>query len=142
MLTRKIGLCLLLLLVVSSVAMAQPKGIPVDIPGTDTHFFLYRYEGDNPPYQKVEQIWERLSNVFLAWVEAGQDPAKLGAKNVTIKETDLGLPGLFIGDTLIVEVDEYHARINHATPRQLAEKWAENLETGVEAFVRNNLPKR
>ncbi|HAI52623.1 MAG: hypothetical protein WBI99_06255 [Limnochordia bacterium] len=138
---RKINLLLVVLLVavLSTTVLAQPKGILVDIPGTGVHFFTYRYEGDAPPYDKVNAIWANLSAVFAAWVEAGQDPAALTAKDVQIRTED-GTVSLYVKDQFIVEVDAYHAALNKATKAQLAEKWAANLRRGIEAFVAINEP--
>lgn len=137
---RKINflLVVVLLMVFSTNVLAQSKSIPVDIPGTGVHFFMYRYEGTTPPYDQISKIWANLSSVFSAWVEAGQDPSALSAKDVQIKTDASGAVSLYVKDTFIVEVDEYHASLNKATKAQLAEKWAANLKRGVEAFVAIN----
>lgn len=80
-----------------------------------------------------------MSAVFAAWVEAGQDPAALTAKDVQIRTED-GTVSLYVKDQFIVEVDAYHAALNKATKAQLAEKWAANLRRGIEAFVAINEP--
>lgn len=121
----------------SSGALAQVKGIPVDIPGTGVNFFLYRYEGP-APYDKINAIWDNLSEVFAAWVDAGQRTDDLSSKDVHIIIDPNGEVAIYIKDQLIVVVDEYHATINKATPAQLAEKWAVNLRLGVDEFVANN----
>lgn len=139
---RRINLLLVVLLVavLSTTVLAQSKGIPVDIPGTGVHFFTYRYEGATPPYDKINTIWSNLSNVFTAWVDAGQDPSALTAKDVEIKTDAAGTVALYVKGQFIVEVDAYHAAANKATKAQLAEKWAANLRKGVEVFVQLNHP--
>lgn len=134
-------LVVVLVAVLSGPIMAQTKGFPVDIPGTGVNFFLYRYEGNNVPYDKINAIWANLSKVFADWVEAGQDPAQLSGKDVQIKTNAAGAVGLYVKDQFIVEVDQFHAAANKATPAQLAEKWAANLRLGVETFVAVNQPK-
>lgn len=140
---RKINFLFVVLLValLSGPVLAQSKGIPVDIPGTGIHFFTYRYEGTTPPYDQVNAIWSNLTKVFTEWVEAGQDPAKLTAKDVEIKTDAAGNVSLYVKGQFIVEVDAYHASFNKATKAQLAEKWAANLRRGVERFVAINLPR-
>lgn len=125
--------------VLSGTVLAQGKGIPVDIPGTGVNFFLYRYEG-SVPHAKIETIWENLSKVFAEWSAAGQNPQALSGKDVTIK-TVAGSVNLYVKDHFILEVDQYHAKANKATPAQLAEKWADNLRKGVDEFVAVNIVK-
>jgi hypothetical protein len=118
-----------------------------DLP-SDEEIKVYALEGfakeidyhnqTTPPYDQISKIWANLSSVFSAWVEAGQDPSALSAKDVQIKTDASGAVSLYVKDTFIVEVDEYHASLNKATKAQLAEKWAANLKRGVEAFVAIN----
>lgn len=124
----------------AGTAFAQTQGLPVDIPGTGLNFFLYRYEGADVPYDKVNAIWANLSAAFGQWVEEGQVPGALTADDVRILTDESGTVEIYLKKQFIVEVDEYHARINQATPLQLAEKWAENLRRGVEKFVSINVP--
>lgn len=133
-------LVVLLVAVLSATALAQSKGIPVDVPGTGVLFFTYRYEGNVPPYDAVNTIWTNLNTVFTAWVDAGQDPSALTGKDVQIKTDAAGNVSLYVKDQFIVEVDAYHAAANKSTKAQLAEKWAANLRRGVEAFVKINEP--
>jgi len=139
---RRMNLLLVVLLVavVSTTVLAQSKGIPVDIPGTGVHFFTYRYEGTTPPYDQINTIWANLSKVFGAWVDAGQDPSALTAKDVEIRTDAAGDVALYVKGQFIVEVDAYHAEQNKATKAQLAEKWAANLRKGIEVFVTLNKP--
>lgn len=139
---RKVKFPLILVLIVffSSGVFAQGTGIPVDIPGTGINFFLYRYEGAKP-YEKVNAIWDNLSTVFSQWVETGQDPLALSTKDVQTKSNSSGTVSIYLKEQFIVEVDHYHAKINKATPAQLAQKWADNLKKGVEEFVVVNQPK-
>jgi len=132
---------LLLVLLAVSVAGAQGNGIPVDIPGTDVNFFLYRYEGANPPYDALNTIWGRLSTVFTEWVITGQDPTMLSPDDVEVRSTN-GQTAIFLKDVLIVEIDDYHSQINRATKKQLGEMWASNLKKGVQVFVQTNQVKR
>lgn len=140
---RKVKFLLIVALVVllSNGALAQVKGVPVDIPGTGVNFFLYRYEGVEAPYNEINQIWANLSSIFSRWVEEGQKPGTLTGEDVLVKVNGSGSVTIYIKDQFIVEVDEYHAKINKATPAQLGEKWAANLKLGVEKFVAINQPK-
>ena len=133
-------LVVLLVAVLSAAALAQSKGIPVDVPGTGVLFFTYRYEGNVPPYDAVNTIWTNLNTVFTAWVDAGQDPSALTAKDVEIRTDAAGDVALYVKGQFIVEVDAYHAEQNKATKAQLAEKWAANLRKGIEVFVTLNKP--
>ncbi|NLJ73621.1 MAG: hypothetical protein GX331_01370 [Firmicutes bacterium] len=137
---RKFSLltALILVFLVSGGVFAQAKGFPVDIPGTGVNFFLYRYEGEKVPYAEINAIWANLSSAFLHWVEAGQNPQDLSEKDVAVRTTADGQVGIFLKDQLIVIVDDYHAKINRATPKQLGEMWAANLKKGVERFVMIN----
>ena len=135
------AVALSLIVLFSSGVWAQGVGIPVDIPGTVVNFFLYRYEGDQKPYNQVNAIWANLSAAFDQWVVSTQDPADLSGKDVHIVVNASGSVSVFLKDHFIVEVDQYHAKINRATPQQLAEKWAANLREGVEKFVSINQPK-
>lgn len=138
---KKALFALSLLLILSAVTYAMP-GIPVDIPGTNVHFFLYRYETGTPPYGEVATIWARLSGVFNTWAEKeGKNPALLTPNHVTIAQTTEGHLGIYLKGTLIVVVDEYHAKANHATKDQLAQMWARNLEEGVAVFAEQNALK-
>lgn len=139
---RKVKFLLIVVLIatLSGGAFAQTKGIPVDIPGTGLNFFLYRYE-EVAPHDKVNAIWANLSNAFAQWVDAGQDPLALSGKDVQIKTNSSGSVSIYIKEQFIVEVDQYHAKINKATTPQLAEKWADNLRKGVDKFVSINEPK-
>ena len=140
---RKVKFLLIVVLVVmlSSGVFAQVQGIPVDIPGTGVNFFLYRYEGNAAPHDKVNTIWANLSNAFAQWVDAGQKPQALSGKDVQIKTNSSGSVSIYVKEQFIVEVDQYHAKVNKATPAQLAEKWAANLRKGVDTFVTINEAK-
>ncbi len=129
----------LLVLLMTSFVAAQPKSIAIDVPGTDVHFFSLRYEGDTPPYQKANEIWERLNSVLLSWVDQGQDPTMLTSAMVSTGLTSDGSMAVFLKDTYIITVDEFHATINRATPEQLAEMWANNLRKGITVFVQTNV---
>lgn len=132
-----------LILTITGIAWAQEgQGIPVDVPGTGVNFFLYRFEGEQTPYNEINQIWANLSTAFVQWVKAGQKPEDLSKKDVHVKVNPSGSVSIYIKDQFIVEIDEYHAKINRATPRQLAEVWAENLKAGVEQFVSTNELKK
>lgn len=133
---RKLNFLLVVALValLSSTVFAQ--GVPVDIPGTGVNFFLYRYEGQAVPHDKINAIWENISKAFQAWVDGGQQPGALSGKDVQVKGNDL-----YVKDQFILTVDQYHADANRATRAQLAEKWAANLRKGVEAFVAINIVK-
>lgn len=137
----KFLLIVVLVMVLSSGVFAQVQGIPVDIPGTGVNFFLYRYEGSSAPHGKVNEIWANLSNAFTQWVDGGQSPQALAGKDVQIKTNSSGSVNIYVKDQFIVEVDQYHAKINKATPAQLAEKWAANLRKGIDEFVAINAPK-
>jgi hypothetical protein len=132
--------CLLIVLAISSVVKGQTKGYPVDIPGTNVNFFLYRYTGDEVPYDEINMIWKNLSDVFVEWSAQGADPKALSPDDVTIKTVD-DVVGIYLKGQLIVVVDEFHAKANYATRLQLAEKWAANLKKGVEVFVELNQPR-
>lgn len=137
---RKFSLltALVLVVLVSGGVYAEVKGYPVDIPGTGVNFFLYRYEGENVPYGEINSIWANLSSAFMQWVEAGQNPQDLSSNDVSVKTTENGQVGVFLKGQLIVIVDEYHAKINRAAPKQLGEMWAANLRKGVERFTAIN----
>lgn len=132
--------CLISVLAFGAIANAQVKGYPVDIPGTNVHFFLYRYTGDEVPYDAIAQIWKNLSDVFIEWSAQGADPAALSPDDVTVKTVN-DTVGVYLKGQLIVEVDEFHAKANYATRTQLANMWAENLKKGVEVFVELNKPR-
>ena len=136
---QRIRILLVVAIVVLIAGTAFAQGFPVDIPGTGVHFFLYRYEGTDIPFQKINAIWANLSSAFSHWVDMGQDPDALTADDVRILTDQAGGAHLFIKDQFIVEVDEYHAKLNKTTPEKLAEIWAENLRRGVEEFVAVNV---
>lgn len=138
---KPLGAALLVVLFVGLAASAQVNSLPVDVPGTNELFFQIRYEGTEPPYAKAHQIWNRLNQVFFRWVDESQDPNALGSEDVTVSQTAAGHPAIFLKDTLVVEVDEFHAQYNRATPAQLADMWAANLRKGVTAFVQTNVKK-
>lgn len=138
---RKLNFFLVVVLIAmlsGGTVLAQGQGVPVDIPGTGVNFFLYRYEGQDEPYDKINEIWANLSIVFSEWEKDGQKPGALSAEDVQIKANASGSVSLYVKDQFILEVDEYHARANKATPAQLAEKWAANLREGIDAFVTIN----
>ncbi len=126
------------LLLTSGLGLAQVNSYPVDVPGTNVHFFLMRYEGATPPYAAIQTIWERIGTVFHEWSLAGRDPEALTAHDVTVGKTEAGQMAVWLKGHLIVTIDDFHARYNRATPEQLAEKWAVNLREGVTAFVEIN----
>lgn len=132
---RKLNFLVVVVLVamLSGTVLAQGQGVPVDIPGTGVNFFLYRYEGQTVPHDKINLIWENLNRVFLEWVDGGQDPLALSGQDVQAKGADI-----YVKDHFILTVDQYHANANKATPAQLAQKWAANLSEGVDAFVTIN----
>ena len=133
-------LVVLLVAVLSAAALAQSKGIPVDVPGTGVLFFTYRYEGNVPPYDAVNTIWTNLNTVFHSM--GGRWPGPLCPHRQRCADQDRcsGQCQLVCEGSFIVEVDAYHAAANKATKAQLAEKWAANLRRGVEAFVKINEP--
>jgi len=133
---RKLNFLLVVALVVLLSGTVMAKGIPVDIPGTGVNFFLYRYEGQTVPYDKINAIWENLSKAFQTWVDNGQKPGELSGSDVHVKGNDL-----YVKDQYILTVDQYHADANKATRAQLAEKWAANLRKGVDVFVATNTIK-
>lgn len=135
---RTLLIVVFLAIVFSSVGFAQVNKYPIDIPGTNVLFFNLRYEGTTLPFELINEIWERINDVFITWVENGQNPAELTADDVTIGKTTDGEVAIFLKGSLIVIVDEFHARINKTTPQKLAEVWANNLKEGVEIFVKNN----
>jgi hypothetical protein len=132
--------CLVSVLAVGAVVNAEIKGYPVDIPGTNVNFFLYRYTGDEVPYDAIGQIWKNLSDVLVQWSSEGADPSALSPADVEVKTVG-DVVGVYLKGQLIVEVDEFHATANHATRVQLATMWAENLKKGVEVFVELNQPR-
>lgn len=136
---RTLRILLVTAVVVLFAGAALAQGFPVDIPGTGVNFFLYRYEGADIPHREINAVWANLSNAFAHWVEAGQDPASLTGDDVRILTDTAGKVEIYVKDEFIVEVDDYHAKLNKATPQQLAEKWAENLRRGVEKFVEINV---
>lgn len=138
--TKRLLLAAVLVILLGSVAAAQVQGIPVDIPGTGMNFFLYRYEGEQIPHDKVNVIWANLTNAFAEWVEQGQEEGALTGDDVRILSDASGAVEIYIKRHFIVEVDEYHAEINKATRQQLAEKWAANLSQAVEKFITVNVP--
>ncbi|SRR5690554_895763 len=133
---RKANFILVILVVALLSGTALAKGVPVDIPGTGVNFFLYRYEGQTAPYEKINAIWENLSKAFQAWVDGGQKPGALSGKDVQVKGNDI-----YVKDQFVLTVDQYHADANKASRAQLAEKWAANLRKGVDAFVAINTAK-
>lgn len=132
--------CLLIVLAIGSGVKANLNGYPIDIPGTNVNFFLYRYTGDQVPYDAIAEIWKNLSDVFIEWSTQGADPKALSPEDVSIKTVDNKV-GIYLKDHFIVEVDEFHAKANHATPAQLAQKWAANLKEGVQVFIELNQPR-
>lgn len=48
---------------------------------------------------------------------------------------------IFIGDYLIVTIDDIHARLNRCSPQELAEVWADNLRRGLSRYLDINAPK-
>ena len=80
----------------------------MDIPGTNVNFFLYRYTGDEVPYDAIAQIWKNLSDVFIEWASQGADPTALTSDDVTVATVG-DVVGIYLKGRLIVEVDEFHA---------------------------------
>ncbi len=139
--TKSLTLVVLLFVAVGSVGAAQIQSYPVDIPGTDVHFFMMRYEGDTPPFAEINAIWERISEVFAQWSLEGKDPSALTPDHVTVGTCEDGRPAVMLKGNRIVSVDALHARHNRATAQQVAEKWAENLREGVAVFAERNVKK-
>ena len=137
---KSLRICLLVCLVsVLAWDCRQLKSrIPVDIPGTNVNFFLYRYTGDEVPTCHC-QIWKNLSDVFIEWASQGADPTALTSDDVTVATVG-DVVGIYLKGRLIVEVDEFHAQANYATRLQLADMWAANLKKGVDIFVDLNKP--
>jgi hypothetical protein len=133
---RKLNFLLVIVLVALLSGTVLAQGVPVDIPGTGVNFFLYRFEGQVAPHDKVNTIWENLTIAFQAWADGGQKPGDLSGKDVQVKGNDI-----YVKDQFILTVDQYHADANKATRAQLAEKWAANLRKGVDAFVNTNIVK-
>lgn len=133
---RKVNFLLVVALVALLSGAALAQGIPVDIPGTGVNFFLYRYEGQVAPHDKINAIWENLTKAFQAWSDGGQQQGALSGKDVQVKGHEI-----YVKDQFILAVDQYHANANKATKAQLAEKWAANLRKGVDAFVTTNIIK-
>jgi hypothetical protein len=131
--------CLVSVLALGTAASAEVKGYPVDIPGTNVNFFLYRYTGDEVPYDAIAQIWKNLSDVFIEWASQGADPTALTSDDVTVATVG-DVVGIYLKGRLIVEVDEFHAQANYATRLQLADMWAANLKKAVDIFVDLNKP--
>lgn len=132
---------LVVLLVFSGNVLANPNSYPVDIPGTDLHFFSYRFEGDVPPFEKIEDIWKRLGDVIQDWVEHGREPLQLTADHVEVKKTSDNQWGVYLKGQLIVIADQYHAQVNRSTSEKLSKQWAANLAKGIEAFTEINVKK-
>ena len=133
---RKINFLLVVALVAVLSGTVLAQGVPVDIPGTGVNFFLYRYEGQTVPSDKINGVWENLTKAFQAWADDGQEQGALSGKDVHVKGNDI-----YVKDQFILTVDQYHADANKATRAQLAEKWAANLRKGVDAFVETNIVK-
>ena len=131
--------CLVSVLAVGAVVNAEIKGYPVDIPGTNVNFFLYRYTGDEVPYDAIGQIWKTERRLVLSGLPRGGSICSFPA-DVEVKTVG-DVVGVYLKGQLIVEVDEFHATANHATRVQLATMWAENLKKGVEVFVELNQPR-
>ena len=129
------------LLLVPGLSLAQVNSYPVDVPGTNVHFFLMRYEGATPPYAAIQTVWERIGRVSHEWSLAGRDPQTMSAQDVSVGRTEGGQVAVMLKGQLIVTIDDFHAQYNRATPTQLAEKWAANLRDGVTAFVEINEQK-
>lgn len=131
-------LILAFVLVLAFAVNASSQGIPIDIPGTQVHFFTLRYDEVTPPYDQANLIWERLSTTFMDWIAAGRDPDCFGPELVTIERITNGDLAILLNGNLVVEVDEYHAEFNRASKEHLAKVWADNLRRGVVVFVENN----
>ncbi|NMB21376.1 MAG: hypothetical protein GX979_10960 [Firmicutes bacterium] len=130
---RKFNFLLVIALVAMLSGTVLAQGVPVDIPGTGVNFFLYRYEGNAVPYDKISTIWENITKAFQVWVDAGQEQDGLSGADVRVQGNDI-----YVKDQFILTVDQYHANANKATRAQLAEKWAANLRKGVDVFVATN----
>jgi len=135
-------LTLAFVLVLNVSVCGASQGIPIDIPGTQVHFFTLRYEAATPPYEQADLVWQRLSSIFQQWVEEGQNPNSLTAEMVTVETAPSGNKAIYLKGILIVEVDEYHAKQNRTNVDQLAKTWADNLRQGVTVFVESNVPSR
>jgi len=80
-------------------------------------------------YARADEVYKRLNEAINAYKD------RLTPEMVRIGQVG-SAPAIFIGEHLLVTVDETSARLNGTTPDKLARIWAANLKAALSRFVR------
>ncbi len=79
-------------------------------------------------YARADEVYKRLNEAINAYQDRlTPELVRVGQVGTT--------PALFIGEHLLVTVDETSARLNGTTPETLARVWAANLKAALSRFV-------
>jgi|LSQX01.3.fsa_nt_gb hypothetical protein len=107
----------------------------VELGGVTVFRFVEPYKGISP-HERASIIYRRLWHVLDTTAPEKRidliDQIRVG----NIKNDVC----IFIGDHLIVTIDDIHPRLNHASPQELANIWADNLRRGLANYLRINAP--
>lgn len=79
-------------------------------------------------YARADEIYKRLNEAINAYQE------RLSPELVRVEQVG-ATPAVFVGEHLIVTVDEASARLNGTRPSTLAAVWADNLRGALRRFV-------
>ncbi|MCL4515715.1 MAG: hypothetical protein M1379_09055 [Firmicutes bacterium] len=109
-------------------AGAPEEGIGVEL-GKVVILRVHYGTPDLSPYDRAAEITRRLNDA--AWFYR-QDGA-LNPDQVRVA-AEQGETVIYLGDRLIVTVDEAHARMNLSSQETLAQEWAENLKAAIASY--------
>ncbi|MGI6083393.1 MAG: hypothetical protein ACOYEP_11025 [Limnochordia bacterium] len=107
----------------------------VEVGGVTLFRFVEPYKGMSP-HERASIVYRRLWHV-LDTTAPERRMELLDQIRVDNVKTDVCI---FIGDHLIVTIDDIHPRINQASPQELAHIWADNLRRGLANYLRINAP--
>ncbi len=81
------------------------------------------------PYERAAEITRRINDAAWFYRQDGAlSPDQVRAA------VEQGETVIYLGDRLIVTVDEEHARMNLSSKETLAQEWAENLRAAIAAY--------
>lgn len=108
----------------------------VELGGVTLFRFVEPFK-DVSPQERVSIIYQRLWYVLDSTVPE----RRLELRDQVRVDKIRADMCIFVGDYLIVTIDEVHARINRCSPQELAEVWADNLRRGLSRYLEINAPK-
>lgn len=110
-------------------SLAGEEGIPVAL-GKVIVLRIRHGAPEFSPYERAAEITRRLYGAFWTYRQDGAlspDQVRVVVEN--------GQHVIYLGERLIVTVDEAHAQSNFSNQAALASKWAENLKTAIVAYM-------